>query len=772
MNSGLRLSLRSPTARALLVLIAVLLVLLALAIHNSPAPRIESEFGGATVEIRADRAWLLLPGDCLTIAWDLEGIHSLYIDGQGKIGWGEIAYCPSTDASSPVFDITAENGQLRAYELNIRYFPAAIAQSLVLLLLISPFLIASFYLATLRMTDPIPLNASPVLALLALLLFLALIQTAQAYTIGSLFAGLGNVFATRAWQAFGLVLAGLVFIPLVFEYCSQGMWKGLRADFLVICVFILFILLLYLPYGFDSIGQKEEWINRAFLEGRPSRMSREVLMRFFGYFPYPFAEALDPNSFLGFHLLHFLMFCGNLTLFYVILRRLRVDKLSAFVTTIVFMVYPVNSLLMSLRSFPLSLSMLTLLAAINLALNYLQKSGRLRLLSMWLALILTLAVHEHAFAIILVVPLLWLLRGPRKTWQNFNMTVIWYLVPALKIVYLLVLASGGLRFYGIQYVVGPVRADRNILENIIYYADVIADVYRQALWDGWREAITVMVENTYLAHTLIAVALTAIVMALLAIDKRAGALPSRRAAMFWFFGGLTFVLPSIGVGMWIDKYHTEFWRLYVNVPFGASIAFFGLLLLLTYPIKTSRIRKTLVIVMSLLFILPATSRLFVQHAYFNDSANAKASILLGIVEQAPHYDSNTRLVLVTDMPLDKLSELGIYELWTHMFDSAIYLLYGEGRPAVSSLCILGEVCSTNDIDESLKYLDADTDYSDIVIFRLNDDLSVELLHELPPELGGTDNLSYNPNRLIDRSAPIPPRALTMLASARRAPANP
>ncbi len=751
----------------LLLLNAMMLLLLVLAIAGTPAPSIETTFGGASVEIAADRAWVLLPGQCVTITWDLEGIHSVYIDERGAIGWGEIIYCPEADGNSPIIDITAENGQLRAFELNIRYFPATLAKSLALLLLICPFLIAAYYLATLRMIAPIPLNANPAMTLLALLLFLALVQTARAYSIESLLGGLGNVFTTRAWQTFGLVLAGVVFIPLVFEYCRQGIRKRLSADFLVIGVFLAFMLLLYLPYGFESIGQKEEWINRAFLEGRPSRMNREVLMRFFAFYAYPLAETLDSNSFLGFHLLNFLFFCGKLTLFYVILRRLRVDKLPAFVTTMVLTVYPVNSSLMSLRSFPLSLSILTLLAATNLVLDYLQKSNRLRILSIWFAQILTLFVHEHAFAIILVVPLLWLLREPRRTWQNFNMTVIWYLVPTLKIIYLLILASVGLRFYGIQYVVGAVSVDGTILETFIYYADVIADVYRQAFWEGWREAISAMGENTTVAHTLIAVALATIVMVLLAIDKKAGALPSRRMAMIWLFVGLLFILPSIGVGMWIDKYHSEFWRLYVNVSFGASIAFLGLLLLLTAPIRDSRIRKAVVIVISLLLMIPATSRLFVQHAHFHNSANAKAKILLQIVEQAPSFDSNSRLVLATDLSLDELSELEIDELWSHMFDSASYLLYGEDRPKVSSLCILGEACSTNDIDESLQYLDMYTDYSDIVMFRLNDDLSVELLRELPPELGGPSNDNYNPDRLIDTSAPIPPRALTMLASARR-----
>ena len=93
--------------------------------------------------------------------------------------------------------------ELRAYELNIRYFPAAVAQSLVLLLLISPFIAASFYLVRLRMTDAIPLSASPVLSLLALLLLLMLVQTAQAYTIGSLLRRLGKCLRYPGLAEFG-----------------------------------------------------------------------------------------------------------------------------------------------------------------------------------------------------------------------------------------------------------------------------------------------------------------------------------------------------------------------------------------------------------------------------------------------------------------------------------------------------------------------------------------------------------------------------------------
>ena len=751
----------------LTLLIIALALLTALAIANTAPPNIETEFGGATVQIVADQAWALLPQDCVTITWELEGILSVYIDGQGVIGWGELNYCPWEDNSSPVFDISSEDAEIRAFELNIRYFPAALAQSLAILVILCPFLLAAYYLATLRMTEPMPLNVNPILVLAALLCFLLLLQTANAYTTESLFSGLGNIFVTRAWQTFGLVLAGLVFIPLVYEYLQEAIRKRQIADSLIIVVFIAIVLLLYLPFGFDSIRQKEEWINRAFLEGRASRMEREALMRFFAFYAYPLAEMLDSGSFLGLHLINFLIFCGKPTLLYCILRRLHVDKLPSFVTTAFFMIYPVNASLMSLRSFPLSLSSLTLLAAINIALDYIQKPSRLRLFRMWFALILTLFIHEYTFAIILVVPLLWSLSKPRKSWRNFNLTVIWYLVPVLKVVYLLILASAGLRFYGIQYVKGTVSVDGTILDTALHYANVIADVYRQTFWHGWSEALSVMGANKYVLHILISVSLIAVVMARLAIDKRANALPSRKEAVNWLLGGLLLILPAIGIGMWIDKYVNEMWRLYVLVPFGASIALSGFLLLVTAPIKKPLLRKAALVIMSLLLVLPGLARLYVQHAHFVESANAKAKILLRIVEQAPRYDSNARLVLVTDMSLAELSELGIDELWTHMFDSSIYLLYGDDRPKFSSLCILGEACSTNDIDKTLRHLDENTNYSEIVIFQLHDDLSVELLYELPPELGGASNATYNPARLIDASAPLPPRALTMLAAARR-----
>ena len=93
-------------------------------------------------------------------------------------------------------------------------------------------------------------------------------------------------------------------------------------------------------------------------------------------------------------------------------------------------------------------------------------------------------------------------------------------------------------------------------------------------------------------------------------------------------------------------------------------------------------------------------------------------------------------MLVTDMSFSRAQcTQESSRLFRNMFDSAIYMLYQDQfdrRYAV--LCVFGERCSKDDIDVREKYLKSGTDFSDFVMFRLYDDLSVELLDRLPAEL--------------------------------------
>ena len=208
-------------------------------------------------------------------------------------------------------------------------------------------------------------------------------------------------------------------------------------------------------------------------------------------------------------------------------------------------------------------------------------------------------------------------------------------------------------------------------------------------------------------------------------------------------------MPAIGVLMWLEKYNRDPWRMYVYVPVGAAIAVSSLILLLALLFKNLRIRRAFVVGLHLLIVLPALARLHNQQAYYVDSANAKAKILLQIVEQAPAFEPDAQLILMTEMSGSgsELHRKGVGELRKNMLDGAAYILYGEARPLAAYLCVLGRPCSKDDIEIRRGHLEDTTDFSDIVLFRLHDDLSVELLRELPSELGGSSNDTYNPERL-------------------------
>ena len=743
---------------------------LSLAIIGTPAPRNRYHVASAarTVDLRADRAWVFVPGQCVTVSWNLEGIQSLYIDGSGTIGWGEESFCPSLEATSPVFEFTAANGEIRDFRLGIHYLPADVIHSLALMALLAPFVVAIYYVAFPRLEQPIPLNMSSVLLLLALLLLFLLIQTVRTFSIESVLSGLGDIFASPAWQVFGLVLAGLVFIPLAIQETWKGLQRRAWADFIVIAAFMIFVLLLYLPFGFNSVGHWEEWVSRAYLETKPSVDGSELVSRFWIYVPYVLANLISHGSFLGYHLVNVLMFSAKLVFLYGILRRLNVTAYFAFLIAILFAVFPVNIRLMSLRSFNLTFGSLALLVAVFLILDFIRRPSRLRLLGAWLALLFCIGSYESGYAVVAVLPLLWWWRNPKWSWRNMNLTIIWFLFPFAKVLFLLLLSVADVKYYGIDMVDVVLESELLTLGSPTYYLNIIRDVFIQTFWFGWREALAGVRQNIWILPSIGALAFVGAISAYLAVVKGPHVFPSRRQIGFSVLTGLLFIIPSIGVLMWLEKYNRDLWRMYIYVPIGAAIALFYLILLITDPVKMARLRHSLTLGLCLLIIFPALCRLFTQHAYYVSSANNKASVLYQAVQQAPAIDSNARVILLTGMLGTELRTKKISEFRTNMVNGAYQLLYDGNGPEFAFLCIIDKRCFVDDRAlPGFQQLSKDLDYSNVVLLFVHDDLSVELLRELPPELDDGQNHTYDPEPLIDTSAPIPPRALTMLASARR-----
>ena len=763
----IHLSRFSRQNQLLLALLLASLLLLAAALGDPRPVEINSEFEGATIQITAHKSWSLFPGDCLEIGWQVEGIESIYIDGQGKIGWGEMAYCPSFGAASPEFLITAQNGAVDTFTLDLSFGPDELLICLLFVMMLTPSGLAGYYLARPGLNKRVPITWSAALLFAIALVACLLVSASDLFSVWRFMLYVGQLFASPAWHWFGAVVAVSVFVPIMIQELRSGIRAKATADFVAIALFLAFLLLLQLPFGFESIGQWEEWVSRAYLEGRPSRLSDEMVLRFWILVPRVFAIALGPNSFAGYHWVNLLMFWGKLALFYGVLRKLNVAAYLAILCTILFLVYPVNPNLMSLRSYPHTFSSLSLLAGAYLVLDYRANPSRLRLLGIWLALLFSIGSYEAGYVIILLIPLFWFRRMGLE-WRSVNLTVIWYLVPAAKVLYLLLLIAADQVFYLSRTLFSAVGSARSLLGALEYYLNIVSSVYRQTFATGWHEALNAVSQNTWIAPTVAALVITGLTAIYLARDPKAGALPSRRQAIAALFGGVAFVLPSIGVLMWFEHYNQDLWRMYVYVPIGAAVAVFSLLVLAASCFRNLRIRRLVVVAASLLLMFPATLRLFVQNAQYPIAANAKAAILRQMIEQAPAIDSETYVMLLSELDSDEMSLVNIWEFKQSMFDGSVFVLYDGNGPQHAFLCFFGGACHSDDIP-AIREDDPQqiTGFSNLVIFRLHEDLSVELLRELPPELGLDDRGSYNPDRLIDYAAPLPARAVTMLGAAGR-----
>ena len=395
---------------------------------------------------------------------------------------------------------------------------------------------------------------------------------------------------------------------------------------------------------------------------------------------------------------------------------------------------------------------------------------RAYLLGIWLMLLFNVGTYDSGLPMILICPLLWWLRAPRQIWRNINFTLIWFLIPVVKLAQIALLAVGGRYFYGLRFTSGSSVTDFISPERAVSFLDTTAAVYRQTFLIGWQEALDAMGQAGWLAPGTVILGVVAIVALFLYREGDPAALPSNKRLTVVLVAGLLLILPSFAVLALLGIYSGGMWRAYIYVPVGASIALVSLVALATAPVKAMRRRQLLIIGTCLLLILPGIARLSLQQRQYQREADTEARVLRQIVEQAPSIDPEAHLMLYTNMSADEFAARGIWHLEWGMLDSAVYMLYRDRGPKVAFLCKSSGWCSRDNIAKfvgSRDFLGGSEDYHDVVIFQLHEDLRVELLRELPPELRERAVNRYDPERLIDFSAPVPPRARSLLGAAWR-----
>ncbi|MCY4018701.1 MAG: hypothetical protein OXG39_04780 [Chloroflexi bacterium] len=739
--------------RLLIGIVLALVLATALVVWQLPAPHLAFNYKETAIDVRADKAWSLGPGDCFQITWHLEGSQSIHIEGVERRESGQASFCPAVFSPSPSVELTDHgNGFYRSYSLKTYYAPDVAANVLSLAALAFFPLLAAYFFWT-NDLERRPAMRAIFLAMLALCLCLvALRLTGWPLTIVSVLAILRGVFSSVSWQYFGVAAAAVFYLSLAI----QALWQGLRhrrsADFVVVSSFLLFIGLLYLPFGFDTIGHWEEWFNHGFFEGefRPRRIS-ELVQRFSFLWPSAIGNLLNSESFSGHNTLYALFLWGKLAIFYGIMRCCGVRRLYAYLITMLFGVYPVDSNLMNLRSIALQFSIVNLLAAIYLVLHYLKNPTRTRLAGVLLALAISIGAYEAQYALILVFPLLWWRRIRVPAWREINLTIIWYLAPALKLTYLVLLVLTGRGFYRSNYVYAGTEFSDNLIPTTI---GNLLTVYRRTFVVGWSDALADLGRNSWLLLTFAMVALVGAVTWYLWKREPCQSHTNERKMILGFLTGLLLIVPAVGVLIWFSYYSQGLWRLYLYVPGPAAIALFSLIALMASRIPSERFRYPAIMILCLLLIVPAVSRLILQHEHFVVSANNKKHVLQQIVQIAPEMNSQTRVLVLSDMPAEVRLSKHIEEMKSNMIGSAMYVIHGGGVSGLGSMCLSAENCYP--ISNWVDHL------SDTLVFLLHDDLSLELVREPKTIFSEFRGLNYDVTRLYNPDAPLPQRAYTML----------
>lgn len=642
----------------------------------------------------------------------------------------------------------------------------------VLGLMLCP-LLATYYLLRPQATNAICLRALLV-SLLFLLALALLLGAIDSNPLRELLEVLHRRFRHPSWQLLGLVLAAVVYLPLIVRRVRQKLLKRQLADLAVVSAFMLFLLFLYSPFGFNSIGHWETWGYRAYLEGQHSwNVEFELNTRFWVMAPHLLANIISPDSFVGFNLVHVLILWAKLTLLFGILRKIGFTRAHAFLTTMLFMVYPVNSDLMSLRSLPNQFSVMSLLAAAFLMLEYRESPRRWHLLGIWLGLVFNVVTNETAYAIILVAPALWVSRRARVDWRNANLTVVWYLFPACKIAHLLLLSSLKMPFYN-SYIFESGKYSFGIGADALGAVfGRLAEVYRHTFVGSWVEALSAMGTSDWLAPSLAILTLAgAFSWYLVRCDDSDGRVIKGNARTSLVYG-LLFVMPAVGILIWLPQYAGDQWRMYFYVPIGASIAVFGLARIFAVRALPRRYREAAIVALCLALMLPATVRLLMQHDSLVRRADSKARMLYHLMRVIPRIEEDTVILLTTDMNKDEFAGSAISELrYSNDLDnSMLYVLYGNGLPIQSTFCIDQSECSAFGGEMTIFTSDSPELFHRTLAINIAADMSAAVI-ENPADYFGLDSrFPYDASLLFDRGAGISSRARSMLASARRAETN-
>lgn len=543
----------------------------------------------------------------------------------------------------------------------------------------------------------------------------------------------------------------------------------------------LLTFLLWLPFSFKTTGLVEEWMATGILDSghnlffiTPDSPFGDHRMRPFEVIFHAAAYALDPNSFLFYNVFQMVLLFGKMAAAYwLVLQFLPKQRLLAFITGTLFLLYPVDTAIFTFRAIHIHGAILTYLLAVNLLIQFIKRPGRrglAALLGAAILLMFSLMAYQIALPIALLTPLtlFYFARLPdRRLWIAAG---VWYAAITLPVLYAVwALHQTAVSSYEMDLLHAKATDSSSELRGMI---DAVVLAYKRQVV-GWGAAWHKL--YLYPQLRLAAVAGMALFMGIGAwlrhMDRRdpAGTTVSRRRYLAILAVAVMLVPIGMAIYLPVATHRLQDFRIYLLSTLGS--AFVLALALFWISRRMPRYRAGVLLGLALPFVGLGFVCALQQHQYYVNYSLVQQQVLQDTLAQAPRLKPSSFVVYVDRSGCiedEYVFHYGYYlgtalkYLYADQSIDAGYCLLGQGE-VLRTVCEFGKesIHITRPAGPTSK-LDLTIPNERLVILT-NDDTNNRLRLMTPAEATAEFGIAgYDPGARISAGSP-PLRASTMFS---------
>lgn len=465
----------------------------------------------------------------------------------------------------------------------------------------------------------------------------------------------------------------------------------------------LLALLLWLPFGFKTTGLIEEiGINELLDNGEqlffvmPNSPMAGLRTRPLQMFTFAAAYALDHDSYLYYNVFMLVFFFGQMVVAYwLVLQFLPGKKALAFVTGVLFTIYPADTGLFSLRTIHIHCALLAFLIAVYLLIQFWKLQGRRSWLALFGAvafLIFSLEQYESPLITAAAVPFM-LLYFKRINRRFFIGAAVWYSAIALVFIYASWITNQSSM---------PTYEDNLLGKDLLSIQSITAMIQAllvgyQRQFTGWANAFN-QLPYLSLFWPFILAGLIISGIGIWWLSRRqiiqAAVKPvTRLQYIILFFGGIALFALGMATYLPIPTHRFQDFRIYFLSMLGSAFVLTLGLYLISRALP--RFNNLLFMLFTLPFIALSFLNAFQQQQYFTNFSLQQQSILQQTLNQAPQVKPDTTILMIDRTGV--LDEGYVFSGGIYLSSMMRYLyedksIYSNYCPTENKVTILGVSC--------------------------------------------------------------------------------